>query len=242
MRRSAPTKSAWRSPCLKGATSPARTSRAMRCSPSARWHAISSGATRTIISRSKATNQPTLERDIALLFETRRIGRSTALNATLDFLHVGQVFLIERESIDKKTGVHRRDIALGITSRTPQQALPPRVLAVNRGHWSIESVHYMIDWHYDEDRSRSRSRSRLRPGEHHSPASLRGRLPQVLPETRAIHRRDDARALLPHSPRVRLLAHDAKFKHRGLPSMRTNLPWSSVPALLLNSRRHARLV
>ena len=223
MRRSAPTKSAWRSPCLKGATSPARTSRAMRCSPSARWHAISSGATRTIISRSKATNQPTLERDIALLFETRRIGRSTALNATLDCLHVGQVFLIERESIDKKTGVHRRDIALGITSRTPQQALPPRVLAVNRGHWSIESVHYMIDWHYDEDRSRSR----LRPGEHHSPASLRGRLPQVLPETRAIHRRDDARALLPHSHRVRLLAHDKQLHSPGTSALRTNLPYAA---------------
>ena len=102
-------------------------------------------------------NQPTLERDIALLFETRRIGCSTALNATLDFPHVGQVFLIERESIDKKTDVHRRDIALGITSRTPQQASPPRVFAVNRGHWSIESVHYIIDWQYDEDRSRSRA-------------------------------------------------------------------------------------
>ena len=49
------------------------------------------------------------------------------------------------------------DIALGITSRTPQQASPKRVLAVNHGHWSIESVHYIIDWHYDEDRSRSRT-------------------------------------------------------------------------------------
>ena len=121
-------------------------------------------------------NQPTLEHDIALLFEQReaadfveitapdhgrietwRIGCSTALNATLDFPHVGQVFLIERESIDKKTGVHRRDIAPGITSHTPPQASPPRVLAVNRGHWSIESVQYIIDWHYDEDRSRSRT-------------------------------------------------------------------------------------
>ena len=121
-------------------------------------------------------NQPTLEHDIALLFEqreaadfveitapdhgrieTRRIWCSTALNAYLDFPYVGQVFLIERESIDQKTGVHRRDIALGITSRTPQQASPPRVFAVNRGHWSIESVHYIIDWQYDEDRSRSRA-------------------------------------------------------------------------------------
>ena len=110
-------------------------------------------------------NQPTLESDIALLFETRgdadfvevtppdhgrietrRIWCSTALNAYLDFPHVGQVFMIERESINKKSGAQSREIALGITSRTPQEASPKRVLAVNRGHWSIESVHYIIDW------------------------------------------------------------------------------------------------
>ena len=121
-------------------------------------------------------NQPALQRDIALLFEkrgpadfvevspadhgridTRSIWCSTALNAYLDFPHVGQVFLIERESIKKKTGKHSHEIALGVTSRTPQQASPQRVLAVNRGHWSIESVHYIIDWNYDEDRSRIRT-------------------------------------------------------------------------------------
>jgi predicted transposase YbfD/YdcC len=121
-------------------------------------------------------NQPTLHRDIALLFEkrggadfvevaradhgrieTRSIWCSTALNAYLDFPHVGQVFLIERESIEKKTGEYSHEIALGLTSRTPQQASPQRVLAVNRGHWSIESVHYLIDWNYDEDRSRIRT-------------------------------------------------------------------------------------
>ena len=145
-------------------------------------------------------NQPTLESDIALLFEkrgapdfvevlvqelkahsppdhgrieTRSIWCSTAgarvestlLNDYLDFPHVGQVFRIKRESIEKKTGVQSREIALmcfqllhqGITSRTPQHASPQRVLAVNRGHWSIESVHYIIDWNYDEDRSRIRT-------------------------------------------------------------------------------------
>ncbi len=121
-------------------------------------------------------NQPELERDIALLFqtrgapdfveltppdhgriETRRIWCSAELNEYLDFPHVGQVFLIERESIDKKTGVYSRETALGITSRTPKEASPKRVLAVNRGHWSIESVHYIIDWNYDEDRSRIRT-------------------------------------------------------------------------------------
>ena len=49
------------------------------------------------------------------------------------------------------------DTALGITSRTPQEASPQRVLAVNRGHWSIESVHNIIDWNYDEDRGRIRT-------------------------------------------------------------------------------------
>ena len=122
------------------------------------------------------SNQPTLESDIALLFEkrgapdfvevtppdhgrieTRSIWCSPALNGYLNFPHVGQVFMIERESIDKKTGAQSREIALGITSRTPQEASPKRVLAVNRGHWSIESVHYIIDWNYDEDRSRIRT-------------------------------------------------------------------------------------
>ena len=31
------------------------------------------------------------------------------------------------------------------------------MLAVNCGHWAIESVHSIIDWNYDEDRSRIRA-------------------------------------------------------------------------------------
>jgi len=120
-------------------------------------------------------NQPTLQRDIGLLFEnrqtpdflevtppdhgrieTRRIWCSSALNAYIDFPHVGQVFLIERETLTKKTGEFRREIA-GMTSRSAQQASPQQVLAINRGHWSVESVHHIIDWNYDEDRSRIRT-------------------------------------------------------------------------------------
>lgn len=122
-------------------------------------------------------NQPTLEREIAQLFvhrdtadfaeqttlnhgriETRRIWCSSALNAHLDFPHVAQVFLIERETITKKTGKRSVDIALGITSRASQDASPQRLLTLNRRHWSIESMHYIIDWNYDEDRSRIRTR------------------------------------------------------------------------------------
>ena len=45
----------------------------------------------------------------------------------------------------------------GVTSRTPHEASPQWLLEINRGHWAIESVHYIIDWNYDEDRSRIRT-------------------------------------------------------------------------------------
>ncbi len=119
-------------------------------------------------------NQPTLFQDIALYFkdrkdpdfvhcnppdhgriEIRKIWTTTKLNDYLNFPHVGQAFLIQRESTNKKTGKYSCEIAYGITSRSPDQADPQRVLETNRNHWSIEnSCHYIIDWNYDEDRSR----------------------------------------------------------------------------------------
>jgi predicted transposase YbfD/YdcC len=122
-------------------------------------------------------NQPGLLEDIKLYFqarqepdfvdymppdhgriETRKIWTTTELNDYLNFPHVGQAFVIERESIEKKNGESSCEIAYGITSRTSEQADAQRVLNVNRGHWSIEnSCHYIIDWNYDEDRSRIRT-------------------------------------------------------------------------------------
>jgi predicted transposase YbfD/YdcC len=119
-------------------------------------------------------NQPGLFQDIALYFEDRqapdfvlydppdhgrieirKIWTTTELNDYLNFPHVRQAFLIQREFTEKKTGKFSCEIAYGITSRPPEQADPQRVLATNRGHWSIEnSCHYIIDWNYDEDRSR----------------------------------------------------------------------------------------
>lgn len=119
-------------------------------------------------------NQPRLQADMALLFEgrgtpdytevtppdhgrieTRRIWRSPALNSYVDFPHVGQVFLIEREVFHKKSQKLTRETALGITSRPVEQATPQQLLTINRGHWVIEnSCHYILDWNYDEDRSR----------------------------------------------------------------------------------------
>ena len=110
-------------------------------------------------------NQPGLFQDIALYFqdrqqpdftlcdppdhgriEIRQIWITTELNGYLNFPHVQQAFVVQREFTDKKTGKDSCEIAYGITSRPPEQANPQRVLATNRGHWSIEnSCHYIID-------------------------------------------------------------------------------------------------
>jgi predicted transposase YbfD/YdcC len=122
-------------------------------------------------------NQPTLQDNIRVLFaqragpdhtelspadhgriETRSIWCSSRLNDYLAFPHVGQVFLIERAVIDKKSGCERSEVALGITSRTPAQAGPAELLRINRGHWAIEnSCHHVLDMTWDEDRCRIRT-------------------------------------------------------------------------------------
>lgn len=90
--------------------------------------------------------------------ENRQIWTSTELNGYLDFPHVGQVFLIERIVVNKKTGQSSHDLAYGITSRSPLQTDPKRLLDINRGHWTIEnSCHYILDWNFDEDRCRIRT-------------------------------------------------------------------------------------
>ena len=122
-------------------------------------------------------NQPTLHEAIQLAFvdrqppdfqespdlahgriEQRSIWTSTRLNDYLDFPGVGQVFLIERHVIEKKTGKTSTEMAFGFTSHTPQTASAARVLAYNRDHWSIENgCHYTLDWNWDEDRSTIRT-------------------------------------------------------------------------------------
>jgi predicted transposase YbfD/YdcC len=89
--------------------------------------------------------------------ETRKIWTTTRLNAYLNFPHISQAFMIERHSIQKKTGRVSREMAYGITSTPVDQATPEQILRDNRGHWRVESCHYIIDWNYDEDRSQIRT-------------------------------------------------------------------------------------
>ena len=121
-------------------------------------------------------NQPTLAADIRLHFaargepdfrappslkhghnESRAIWTSSALNAYLDFPHVGQVFAIERHTREKKTGRTSTETVYGVTDHTPHSANPARLLAYNRDHWRVEAHHYILDWNWDEDRCRLRA-------------------------------------------------------------------------------------
>ena len=116
-------------------------------------------------------NQPTLLDDIRLLFgargepdfrepftlehgrlESRAIWTTIRLNDYLNFPYVGQAFLIERQSIEKKTGKHSTEIVYGLTDHTPESADAARILGFNRDHWSVEAHHYILDWNWDEDR------------------------------------------------------------------------------------------
>ena len=84
--------------------------------------------------------------------ESRSIWTSTELNNYLEFPFVGQIFAIQRHTIDKKSGKETHEIAYGLTSHSPMSANAEQVLKFNRGHWGVESHHYLLDWNWNEDR------------------------------------------------------------------------------------------
>ena len=89
--------------------------------------------------------------------ETRALWTSTALNAYLAFPHVGQVFCLRRTTTVLATATTRTETVCGVTSLTPAQASPDRLLALVRAHWTIENrLHWVRDVTFDEDRSQIR--------------------------------------------------------------------------------------
>jgi predicted transposase YbfD/YdcC len=116
-------------------------------------------------------NQPTLREAISLVFENRRkpdyqepfclvhgriesrsIWTSNKLNEYVDFPFAGQVFAIQRNTINKKTGKESDELVYGISSHSLHSADAKRILQFNRLHWSVESHHYILDWNWNEDR------------------------------------------------------------------------------------------
>lgn len=125
-------------------------------------------------------NQPKLKEEIELVFtlppagdrqahsrsvdvghgriETRNLTTSEALVGYSDWPGMAQVFAVGRHVIVKKTGKERVEVVYGVTSLSPQQADPGRLLELVRGHWCIENKsHWVRDVTFDEDRSQVRS-------------------------------------------------------------------------------------
>ena len=77
----------------------------------------------------------------------------------LPFPHVSQVFLIERYVADLQGKPVSAVAALGVASPEPGQAGPADLARYVREQWSIESLHWIRDTLYQEDRSQVRTRS-----------------------------------------------------------------------------------
>jgi hypothetical protein len=126
----------------------------------------------------------------------------------LGFPHVRQVLRIHRRSRSKRTGALLfEETVCALTSLSPTQARPADLLALWRAHWRVESVHWLRDAVFGEDRSTTRS----------------GTAPQVLAAFRNL-----ALSFIQQRPgrqvtaaREYYAAHPAiLFRHLGLPSRR----------------------
>lgn len=73
--------------------------------------------------------------------------------------HAAQVFLVERYVHDLAGNPASAVAALGLTALTAAQASPERLNHLVKGHWGIESLHWIRDLVLDEDRSQLRTGS-----------------------------------------------------------------------------------
>ena len=90
----------------------------------------------------------------------RRLTASTALVGSSAWPGRHQARQIERRTIHKGTGVVRRaETAYAVTAARPRRATPPRLLALWRGHWSVEHQWPSIrDVLFDADRATVRAK------------------------------------------------------------------------------------
>lgn len=96
--------------------------------------------------------EETLEKDHGRI-ETRMLTVSPASPTWLNWPGVAQVFRLERRFMRVKDGHIEHEVVYGVTSLTPQEASPARLLELVREHWQIENgLHYRRDDTFREDR------------------------------------------------------------------------------------------
>jgi predicted transposase YbfD/YdcC len=121
-------------------------------------------------------NQPELQAGVALLFEdpvsppaivrqrsrhgdrleVRELAVSSDLNEWAQWPHLAQVCRLIYTC--RRKGKISRETSYIITSLSSQQATPAQLLALARGHWSIENrLHWVRDVTFDEDRCQIRT-------------------------------------------------------------------------------------
>lgn len=89
--------------------------------------------------------------------EQRRITTSEMLSGEVDWPGLKQVFKIEREVEELRSGKHRRETVYGVSSLSAKQAGAERLLEIVRKHWMIENgLPYRRDWSLREDYCRLR--------------------------------------------------------------------------------------
>jgi len=87
--------------------------------------------------------------------ETRQITVSSELNGYSNWPGLEQVFQLRRERIETKSAKHEHEIVYGLTSLTPDEASPARLLALTRAYWGVENgLHYRRDVTFHEDATR----------------------------------------------------------------------------------------
>src|SRR5215472_15176034 len=90
---------------------------------------------------------------------TTRIIQVMPAPEDLPFPHVSQALLIERYVSDLAGNPLSAVAALGVASPGPDKASPADLARYVRGQWAIESLHWLRDTLYQEDKSRVRTRS-----------------------------------------------------------------------------------
>jgi hypothetical protein len=80
---------------------------------------------------------------------------SAELKGYSDWPGLEQVFRLDRQRIDLKTGEIEEEVVYGLTSLSPLEASPARLLALTRAYWGAENgLHYRRDVTFREDATR----------------------------------------------------------------------------------------